>query len=577
MARIRKIEIENFRAIKSLTWFPTPGINCLIGPGDAGKSTILDGVDFCLGARRNIQFTDSDFHQLDVNTPIKISVTIGELDDGLKSLDAYGMYVRSYNALSGVIEDEPDVNAETVLTIRLTVESDLEPSWSLVSDRAEAQGQTKNLVWGDRARLAPTRLGVTSDYHLSWRRGSVLNRISEERADASAAMVQAARDARTAFDNEENAQLKETLETVAVTAKALGIRTGDTVKAMLDAQSVSFSGGAISLHDHDGIPLRGLGTGSARLLIAGLQQTASAQSTIFLVDELEYGLEPHRIIRLLGSLGAKDVSLPLQVFVTTHSPVALRELSGNQLFVVRGVGGIHNVQAVGTADEIQSTIRLYPDAFLAPSVIICEGASEVGLIRGIDQYWTATQGQSINAYGAALVDCGGGEADRPYTRAASFQALGYRTAIVRDADKQPTEAAEINFVLDGGMVVAWQAGRALEDELFMSLTNDGVRKLINLAVELHGEERINQHIQSVSDNAQTLASIQADIALNDISLENRQALGMASRRRKAGWFKSVTWMEGVGRDIVGPDLANSDPAFKALITNIFTWAINADG
>ena len=66
MARIRKIEIANFRGIQSLAWQPAPGINCLIGPGDSGKSTVLDAIDFCLGATRNIQFSDADFFNLDV-------------------------------------------------------------------------------------------------------------------------------------------------------------------------------------------------------------------------------------------------------------------------------------------------------------------------------------------------------------------------------------------------------------------------------------------------------------------------------------------------------------------------------
>ena len=98
MARIRKIEIENFRGIKTLTWCPAKGINCLIGPGDSGKSSVLDAIDFCVGARRMIQFTDADFHQLDVENPIRIAVTLGELDDALKNLETYGMYVRGFDA-----------------------------------------------------------------------------------------------------------------------------------------------------------------------------------------------------------------------------------------------------------------------------------------------------------------------------------------------------------------------------------------------------------------------------------------------------------------------------------------------
>ncbi len=145
MSRIRALEIRNFRGIKKLTWYPSPGINCLIGLGDSGKSTILDAIDLCLGARRNIQFTDADFYLLDVDTPITITVTLGELHDALKNLDAYGMFVRGFDPATGKKEDEPHKDAETVCTLRLTVASDLEPSWTLVSERAEAQELARNL------------------------------------------------------------------------------------------------------------------------------------------------------------------------------------------------------------------------------------------------------------------------------------------------------------------------------------------------------------------------------------------------------------------------------------------------
>jgi putative ATP-dependent endonuclease of OLD family len=575
MSRIRAVEIKHFRGIKELTWYPSPGINCLIGPGDSGKSTILDAIDFCLGARRNIQFTDADFYLLDVDTPITVTVTLGELHDALKNLDAYGMFVRSFDPATGKIEDEPEKDGETVLTLRLTVASDLEPSWTLVSERAESQELTRNLSWGDRVQIAPTRIGALADYHLGWRRGSVLNRVSEERADASAALAKAAREARAAFGEEAQGQLGETLGIVVTTAKELGIPIGENIKAMLDAHSVSFSGGTISLHDEYGIPLRGLGIGSTRLLIAGLQRKAAAQSTVMLIDELEHGLEPHRIIRLLGSLGAKEKMPPLQAFMTTHSPVALRELSGSQLFVARRLADRHEILNVGTTDGVQSTIRLYPDAFLAPSVIVCEGASEIGLIRGLDQFRTSSGEDAIAALGTALVDCGGGDSDRPFGRAEVFHSLGCRVAVVRDDDKKPTTAVEEQFIKKGGKVVAWRDGRALEDELFLSLSDDGVGKLLARAIELHGNDLVNDHIKSATKNAKDLTAIQKEALKDGISLESRAVLGAAARTKRAGWFKSVTWMEDLARDIVGPDLANSDAGFRELIESIFAWSANA--
>ena len=487
-------------------------------------------------------------------------------------MDVYGLYVRGFDAQSGEIEDEPEKDAETVLTVRLTVAGDLEPVWSLVSDRADAQGQVRTLNWGDRVRIAPTRIGLMADYHLAWGRGSVLNRISEERADASAALAKAARDARAAFGDEAQGQLGETLKIVAATAKELGIPVGAGIRAMLDAHAVSLTGGTISLHDEEGVPLRGLGVGSTRLLIAGLQRKAAAESSILLMDETEHGLEPHRIIRLLGSLGAKEALPPLQVFMTTHSSVVLRELSGKQLFVVRRGDENHEIIKVGTADGIQSTIRLYPDAFLAPSVLVCEGVSEVGLMRGLDQFRTTEGGESISARGVALVDCGGGDPDRCFSRGAAFRALGYRTAILRDDDTEPTEAIEEAFVADGGTVIVWRDGRALEDELFLSLSNEAVSQLIDRAIELHGEDLINEHIKSVSRGAKDLAAIRGEAERNGIFAKSRAILGEAARTRRAGWFKSVSWMEGVARDIVGPNLDDADPDFVALIDELFEWA-----
>lgn len=118
MARIRQIEVKNFRSISSLVWHPRPGINCLVGPGDSGKSTILDAIDLCLGARRAAQFSDSDFHQLNVEEPISISVTVGELSDALKSMDAYGLYPRTNSRRALIADMDIDMRVQEVRNLR---------------------------------------------------------------------------------------------------------------------------------------------------------------------------------------------------------------------------------------------------------------------------------------------------------------------------------------------------------------------------------------------------------------------------------------------------------------------------
>jgi putative ATP-dependent endonuclease of OLD family len=481
-----------------------------------------------------------------------------------------GGYLRGFDAKTGVIAEEPEAGLETVLTISMIVAGDLEPQWTLVSERAAAQGQTRNLSWQDRLRLSPTRLGVYSENNLSWRRGSILNRMSEERPNASAALVAAARDVRTAFGEQAKEQLSETLKIVTEAAKQLGIPVGDQVKAMLDAHSVSMTGGTISLHNEDGVPLKALGLGSARLLIAGLQRRASKSSPMVLVDELEYGLEPHRIIRLIDALGAKEKEPPLQAFITTHSPVAIRELTGNQLFVVREVDGEHFANAVGISNDVQGTIRAHPEALLAQSVLVCEGATEIGLMRGLDQHGTSNGATAIAAYGVGLVDGGGSST---FKRANAFLSLGYRTAVLRDSDREMTPELEQSFRDGGGTVFCWTAGRAVEDELFVSLTDTAVDGLLDKAIELKEEALVNEHIKSASSNEKTLRDIQSEILTAVISRESRAILAQAAKSG-AGWYKNITAMEMVARDVVGPALANATGDFRARIKAIFDWVAN---
>ncbi|HWV82289.1 MAG TPA: AAA family ATPase [Hyphomicrobiaceae bacterium] len=568
MVRIRKVEIRNFRSIAWLDWFPLPGINCLIGPGDSGKSTILDAIDFCLGARRTLTFCDDDFHRLQLNQPIQVAVTLGELDSHLRSMEAYGLYLRGFNFQSRDIEPEPGAGLDTVLTIELIVGDDLEPQWRLVSERAAALGQSRNLSWADRMGLAPTRLGQSGEHNLSWRRGSILNKISEERASAASAIAQAARDARIAFGDKAKDQLAEALAAVQTTAGRLGVPISGQVQALLDAHGVNFTGGTISLHGGDGVPLRGLGLGSVRLLVAGLQRHVAGDAPMILIDELEHGLEPHRIIRLLTELGAKEATPPLQAFVTSHSPVAVRELSIQQLHVVRPGPLGHSVTWMGRSGDVQGTVRKFPDALLARSVLVCEGASEVGFIRGLDLYRQAAGFPSLTALGVALVDGGG---DTTFARAIAFRQMGYRIAVLRDSDVAVNGNLEATFIQEGGQVFKWTDGRALEDELFMCLSVGSAKLLLERAIELKEESIVSEHIRSVSQNAYQLETLLNLAAFGSLDDAARAMLGRASRTRK-GWFKNVSAMEAVAQEIVAPDLHQTvGGQLRPTIDAIFNW------
>ncbi|WAJ29543.1 hypothetical protein [Antarcticirhabdus aurantiaca] len=197
MTRIRKSEIENFRGIRSLEWHPSGGFNCPVGPGDGGRSTSLEAIDLGAGARRRPQFAGADFHRLDCDRHVAIRVTMGDRPSEFLSLEAHGHRLRGGGPCPETVEDEPGHGLETVLTVELRVDDDLEPRRSLVSGRAARAALERSLAWRDRGRLSHIRLSGTGGHRLGWSRASILNRLSDGRADVSWAMSRAARQARS--------------------------------------------------------------------------------------------------------------------------------------------------------------------------------------------------------------------------------------------------------------------------------------------------------------------------------------------------------------------------------------------
>ncbi len=559
--RVRRISIKNFRGIRDLEWQPSDGLNCLVGPGDSGKSTIIDALDWCLGARRSVPVTDADFFELKVNEPIVIECILGDLNDSLKNLEAYGAFLRGL-ASDGSLEDEPGNGLETVLVLQLMIESDLAGQWRLISPRAEDLGQTRGLSWGDRVSLAPTRIGTFANQHLGWQRGSLLNLLADERANAAAELAEAARQARESFGDSAGEQLAQTLEITNETAKELGIGIGHEVRAMLDAHAVNFSGGTIAIHDSNGVPLRKLGMGSSRLLVAGLQRRIAERSSVALVDEVEIGLEPHRIAKFLTALGAKQARPPMQVFMTTHSPIVLRELRSQQLSLVRA-SGEHFVIPAGDTDDVQAALRSSPEGFLGLHVLICEGATEVGLIRGLDLFFSDRNRPTFQAAGGVALDAGG--VSRIYRKALPFANLAYHAAVLRDDDVQPDAGAEEMFEEATGTVFAWTKNWAFEDELFDCLSGNGIDEMWDFLIKTHGEAKLVQHLRSANNGPVDLEALFDDPDEDDRSL-------LAAASKKGGWLKRIDIMEDAAHRVVGPDLADMKKDFTEVIEGIYAWA-----
>ena len=79
--RVKHVEVRNFRGIKSLSWKVKGNFNCIVGPGDTCKTTILTAMDFALSPRSGMSFYDSDFFNQDVSGDIVIQITLADWDE----------------------------------------------------------------------------------------------------------------------------------------------------------------------------------------------------------------------------------------------------------------------------------------------------------------------------------------------------------------------------------------------------------------------------------------------------------------------------------------------------------------
>lgn len=563
--KIRKLEIKNFRGVSKLEWcLPKAYIFCLIGKGDSSKSTILEAIRYTFFPQWNLTLSDSDFYSGDIANPITIEATIGELVDDFCSLAKYGHYLRGWDSDAFQINDEPDDHLENVLTVRFTVGKDLEPQWVVVCDR---QPEGVPFKQADRNKVSVGLIGTFSERQLSWATGTALSKLTAAQS-LNELLADASRTARSSLDAKREETLKNfdaaALKSQEV-AKLLGVPVVDAYKAHLDLASINLKVGGLVLHDGE-IPLRQLGLGSRRMLLCGIQKMGLDEGHITLFDEVELGLEPHRITRLIKHIREDKRG---QYFLTTHSPTVLRELTIDELYVVHRVGGVTQVIPAAKKGleqhELQGKIRSSSDAFLAKKIIVCEGATEVGFLRGFDDYQVENKKDPLSYHGVALLDVIGGSKVKPIAKA--FKALHYNVSALADgdADDQFSEAdARVLRELEIP-VFMWSDKLSLEERAFQDVPWEFVLLSLYLARDTLNYSVRDQVLNKFEGN------LEKELGHWEDSPELRKAIGIAAK--KSNWLKDITrgdlWFKTIKPAFEDAGFAKTDLSIQ--LSKLWKW------
>lgn len=560
--QIRHIVIRNFRGIEQLDWKPSSPLSCLIGRGDVGKSTVLDAVELALSPRAPA-ITDTDFVGADPGKSIEIEVTVGELSEEALEDHRFGLYLRGWQK-SGTLRDEPQDDDEAVVTVRAVVDASLEGEWTLYTDRQDP----KPLQPRDRALFGVVRLGPEVEKHLTWGRNTALSAVTDDRDPAGHALAAAFRVARDHVVANGLPTLTEVAGLVRDEASKLGAYCATTYGAGLDSQRTATSLSGLALHDGV-VPVRLAGLGTRRLVSLAIQRMSVKAGAIILIDEVEHGLEPHRIRHALKVLrDAVDAPPPGpkgQVFLTTHSHTTLVELGHQHLAVCCRTGGTVTVRT--PAATLQPLLRRVPEAFLAQRVLACEGPTEIGLVRGLRDAWNAARTFSFETRGTWLADGGGSQGAATALELAS---LGYETAVFRDSDVPLAAPVTAQLNAAGIDVYEWEGALATEQRIFTDASWPVVQRLLDIAYEAHTETSVldqTAHYLGVKDLPSPKVSDWHALGKSDAEI--RAALGTAAHKKS--WFKNTTFGQLVGEALGAELTAVPATPLAQLLAKVEAW------
>lgn len=528
---LRRLEIANFRGVRSLDWRHVADTAALVGSGDSGKSTILDAVERVLSPRWNVSFDDTDFWDLQTDAPIVIRATITDLAPVFYRDSKFGLLLHGYDQTKGeAVRPSGDGGEEHALVVELRVDASLEPVWSVL----DADGEKHAFLARDREALGMLRVGGYVDQHLGWSRGSVLTRLTESGDAVGAVLAEATRQARAGLKTDGLDKLTAAAQKVEALGKDLGVTLRHALVPHLDASALSVAAGALSLHDGK-VPTRRAGLGTRRLLAVAMQREAAAESGLTIVDEFEQGLEPHRIRRLLRVLrGCAPEGQGLakgQLILTTHSPTVLHELAPSEIAVTRREAD-GSVTVRGLPAAIDYILRRTPQALLARKVIVAEGATEVGLCHALDDAWTAETGASFGYRGVVVVDGSGGT--QPAEISGHLAMLGYEVALLIDSDAKAKHGKAA-----GAVVLAWPGGLCTEQRLATDLPSAAITRMAAAADETGGRsvrdalaDRLNVSRAALKEGEpESWLAAAGEAAF-------RSAFGDVAKKKNQAWFKS---------------------------------------
>ncbi|MDQ1350106.1 MAG: 15 protein [Acidobacteriota bacterium] len=438
------VHIQNFRSFSDVWCFPNPSLNCIIGPNNSGKSTLIAALSIVLDPKapyyKEDFITQFDYYNCDTTNPITIDVWLRKQENENEEIITRAFDKFSRWKITKLENGHPE-KLEAIITDPL---NDIQPTATESTD--ELLRIQFKATWDEKTRGAEHQLLIVNEigdpiepFSQPLRKLIGFNAITSKREPLrDISLSKRGVFAQFLNDDEINPHFRKLIDELEENKSGLldapGVKQvierlkiivaaqvlGDSSGTNDDSVSITFLNSEVSKlrsescfsikvgnkqgtgavpHNAIHVPLEYQGDGIQNLfliisLAEMIKQRTGNYHCIFALEEPEQHLEPSQVKWVYSELckcfgSTVDDAKQNQLFITSHSPALVGEIKGADSLIIMPVEKTQDISprivnanylTGSTKKSFERNRDSYTKALLAKYILVVEGASELGLL-----------------------------------------------------------------------------------------------------------------------------------------------------------------------------------------------------